>query len=172
MSVGAAVSNFDLMGWLKVLLFGAVLFFAWRTLRGMGLLGESENAKKERELGQGAALSKPLQQNDKFKNAVLKKFGSKPTKKQLDGLLPNKPNMPKWVADVMGARSLWGNDFEPVVAIFKQMTSQYEVNYFMQLFAIAAKKDLYTYLKKIFGSVFSSEKMATLHDIIESKPLI
>src|SRR4051812_38982737 len=86
-------------------IMGLGVFIILGLLKKFNLFGQSENSKQADQLGQDAALVDSVTNitknpNNVFLVAIKKKFGAKPSKAQMDSLLPNKPNMPKMVTTI------------------------------------------------------------------------
>ena len=163
--------QFEVLKWVAVVV---AIFIIIRLLGKFGLLGKDQAQRDADKLGQSAGLTKPVQQQNEMQRAIKRKLGtSKPTAAQLKKLLPNFDQMPGWVADIYGAKHAGGNDLEIVLAIFRSMNSQFEINYFMQLFNKTTKKDLYGYLKKLFTGIFgNADRMQDIYNIVNEKPLV
>lgn len=163
--------QFEVLKWVAVIV---AIFIIIKLLNKFNLFGKDQAQKDAEALGQSAGLTKPVQQQSEMQKAIKRKLGtSKPTKEQLKGLLPNFNNYPAWVKEIYGAKHAFGNEIEPVMNVFRQMNSQFEINYFSQLFAQTTKKDLYGYLKKLFTGVLgNADRMQDIYAIVRDKPMV
>lgn len=150
-------------------------YVVWKLLNKFNILGESENTKEARLLGtdkvfNDAATNVSKNPKNEFLIAIKKKFGLKPTAKQLDSLLPNKNNYPDWVTTINFDvhKNFTPNDSTKIFNIFKLMANQWEINFFSTVFSLTTKQDMYAKLDKLM----SDSDMAKLRDTINSKPII
>lgn len=159
--------------WIQWVIFGLFIFFAFKLLRKFNLLGESDESKEARLLGEDPALAQPLSDLNNPKNiftkAIIKKFGKKPTKAQMDSLLPNKAKMPKLMTQILDSKNvIMPNNAAKIFGAIRLLYSQYEINFFSTVMSLVIKEDFYGKLDKLM----SDDDMGTLRKIINSKPLI
>lgn len=158
----------------KWVLFTIGLIIVIKLLRKFNILGESEETTKAKLLNTDAAFSATTTDmttnpDNKFLLAIKKKFGNRPTAKQLEGLLPNKKAMPKLITQINDSRNIFSpNDASKVLGAFRRLISQYEVNFFSTLYEVTNHEDMFGKLDKLLRDT----DMAKLHDMVTLKPVI
>ncbi len=151
----------------KLLLLGAFAFMLYKLLNKF--FGESEEEKNASKLSESNALNDTLTPDSIITKAVKKKLGkSNPSSSDIGKLIPNKANMPKWITTLWGAKGTFSDDEEKVYGVFRQMTSQFEVNFFAKLFQATKSTDLFAYLK----TFMNSEELSDLYKIINGKKVV
>lgn len=174
MEATAAVSTVNPFRIAQWVLLGIGTIIVVKFLNKFNLLGTSRETQEAIALGQDAALAQTTQDivsnpNNPFLLAIKKKFGSKPTPKQMASLLPNKPRMPKLITQINDAHNTFTfNDASKIFAAFRGLASQYEVNFFATLYSATTGQDMYGKL----DDLMRDKDMATLRQIINSKPLV
>lgn len=150
------------------------VYLVFKLLNKFNILGTSEATKQAEALGTDPAFANTVTNNisqgdNQFSRAIKQKFGAKPTKKQLDSLLPNLKNMPALQTQILNSHNNWTpNDAAKILGAYKQLHSQYEVNFFNTMFQLATKSDAYGMLDKLMHD----SDMAKLREIVNEKPLI
>lgn len=159
----------------QYLILGAIIYFAFMLLKKFNLLpGDNKNTADAKALGTDAAFKDTVTNITKnngnpFLPAIVKKFGKKPTKAQMESLIPNKKNFPKLMTQIIDAHNNFSqNDAAKIFGAYKQLSSQYEINFFNSVMSIAQKKDVYGSLDQLMHD----SDMSKLRDIIEAKPVI
>lgn len=162
------------IGAVKIIGLALLVFFALKLLRKFNLLGESEESKEARLLGEDKALAQPISDvktnpNNPFRLAIIKKFGNKPTKAQMDSLLPNKVKMPQLMTQILDAKNaIMPNNAAKIFGAIRMLSSQYEINFFTTVMSLVIKEDFYGKLDQLMRD----SDMMTLRGIINSKPII
>ncbi len=167
-------SKIDLGFWFKGILGIVVFYVIYKLLNKFNILGQSEANKEAQLLNTDAAFATTTTDitnnpNNKFLLAIKKKFGNKPTPKQLLSLLPNKSKMPSLITQINDAHNtLKPNDASKVLGAFRQFISQYETNFFATLYEVTNGEDMFGKIDKLLHD----SDMATLRNIINAKPVI
>lgn len=159
----------------KIGLVFVVGFVAYKLLNKFNIFGTSEATEQATKLGEDPAFSNVVTNMVKdpsniFLVAIHKKFGAKPTKVQLDSLLPNKLLYPKMVTSIKFDvhNTFTPNDATIIFNAFKTLSSQYEVNFFASVYSATTGQDMYGTLDKLM----KDSDMEKLRSMINSKPVI
>lgn len=151
-----------------------VVFIVFKVLNKFNILGKSEATKEAEKLGTDPTFvnnvtNQVAASNSDFGSAIRKRFGSKPTKAQLDSLLPNIKNYPALVRQIMEAHNNFTpNSADKIFGVYKQLRSQYEISFFNTTLSLALKSDAFGILDKLM----KDSDMQKLREIINAKPLI
>ena len=154
----------------KLILLIAAVFLIYKLLDKFGLMGLSDAEKNAQKLSEGEALNDALDKNSKLGKAILKSTGkSLKTLNASDvkAITPNRPNMNNYVNQIWDAKGTFKDNEDMVYNVFRNLYSQFEINFFSKYFSVTKKRDLYGFL----ATFMNTNELSTLQNIIKSKKL-
>lgn len=144
----------------KYVLIALGLFILYKLLNKFGLLGETKEEKKAKEL-ENQLVNVDMTDKQLVKD-IQKKYGGNFTKikvhtpKELTGMS----------LQIIKAHGVFDDDEQTIYNVFKSLYSKYDLSKLVLIFKVTGKGDLFLWLK----SFLDDNEMATIYDITKKLP--